>query len=95
MSFREAMKTKLKFLAGLPPTGPTDAELDAIIRDVVQIQKERVPTEADWRTAAINHVPNERMYKYAGEDLSDLNRLLMMIQLTSLQGGANSNSTRK
>ena len=52
MSARDQIKAKLKILAGLPPASPTDSELTAIMADIARVQKERVPTEADWRAAA-------------------------------------------
>jgi hypothetical protein len=87
MSGRDQIKAKLKILAGLPPTGPTDSELNAIIGDIVRVKEQRVPTEADWRAAATRNVPGAGGWKYAGEDMSDLNRLLLMIQATSPQSG--------
>ena len=93
MSARDQIKTKLKILAGLPPASPTDSELAAIIADITLVQKERVPTEADWRAAATRNVPGAGGWRYAGEDMSDLNRLLLMIQSTSPQSGSGGGAT--
>lgn len=97
MYARDAMKSKLKILAGLPGD-PTDAQLDAIIADIVRIQRERTPTESDWKAASARWVPGAGTNKYAGVDMSDLNRLLAMIQSTSPQagsGGGSNPSSRK
>lgn len=79
MTARDQMKHKLMILAGLP-NEPTDAQLNAIIADIVEIQKTRTPTERDWAEVAARHVPNAGTRKYAGEDMSNLNALLMQIQ---------------
>ena len=79
MSVKERMKHKLKLLAGLRPQSPTNEELELIIADIVELARKRRPTETDWKNAAGNYVPNAGKYKYAGEDLSDLNALLVQI----------------
>lgn len=99
MSVRDRMKHKLKLLAGLP-SEPTDTQLDAIIGDVLKIWPTRRPTEGDWRESAARRVPGAGTRKYAGEDLSDLNALLMMLQSASPSAGTgrpggNSGSVRK
>lgn len=86
MSVRDRMKTKLKFLAGLP-SEPTDRQLDAIISDILEIQKTRRPTEGDWKLSAGRHVPNAGTRKHAGEDQSDLNALLMQLQAARPSAG--------
>jgi hypothetical protein len=79
MKAAEALKHRLKLLAGLPPKSPTDKELELIIQRILPIRRQRVPTEADWKAAAMAVVPGAGTYKYAGEDLSDLNELLLAI----------------
>lgn len=79
MNAREQMKHKLMILAGLP-RHPTDHELDAVIDDILEVKKTRLPTEGDWITAAGRHVSGAGTYKYAGEDMSNLNALLIQIQ---------------
>ena len=79
MTVHDQMKHKLMILAGLP-RHPTDAELDAIIDDIVEVKKTRLPTDGDWIKAAGRHVPGAGTHKYAGEDMSNLNALLMQIQ---------------
>ena len=91
MSVRDQMKTKLKFLAGLP-SEPTDSQLGAIISDILEIQKTRRTTEGDWKDAAGRHVPRAGTRKYAGEDLSDLNALLMQLQAARPSAGPQGNS---
>lgn len=79
MNAREQMKHKLMILAGLP-RHPTDAQLDAIIDDLLEVKKTRLPTERDWIEAAGRYVPSAGTHKYAGEDMSNLNALLIQIQ---------------
>lgn len=79
MTVKGRMKHKLKLLAGLRPQSPTDEELDLIITEIVELARKRRPTETDWKNAAGKYVPNAGKYKYAGEDLSDLNALLVQI----------------
>jgi hypothetical protein len=79
---RERLKHKLKITAGLPPWGLTDDELDLIIREMADISKQRTPTWVDWQIAARRYVRGAGLFKYSGEDLSDLNALLMMILAT-------------
>ncbi len=86
MNVRERMKHKLKLLAGLP-SEPTDTQLDAIVGDIRKIQPTKTPTEGDWREAAARRVPGAGTRKYAGEDLSDLNALLMLLQGASPSAG--------
>lgn len=97
------MKQKLMVLAGLPDH-PTDGQLAAIINDIEEIEREQTPTEADWQNAAARHVPEAGSCKYKGEDMSDLNRLLLLIQSTTQPSGSGasggtgsggSNTTRK
>jgi hypothetical protein len=79
MSATEDLKHRLKISAGLPPNSPTDEELQLIIQRILPIRRQRTPTEADWKAAAMAVVPGAGTYKYAGEDLSDLNELLLAI----------------
>jgi hypothetical protein len=79
MDAKERLRNKLKILAGLRPQSPTDEELDLIVDDIVELAGRRRPTEEDWKHAARKYVPNAGHYKYAGEDMSDLNALLVRI----------------
>lgn len=92
MNPRRALKHALKILAGLPPAGPTDAQLDAIIAEVVRAAPGRMPTQSDWLDAATKLVPDAGKYAYAGEDMSNLNQLLMLIQQTSQKPGTGGGS---
>lgn len=92
MNPRNALKHALKILAGLPPAGPTDAQLDAIIAEVVRVGRGRIPTQSDWLDAARRLVPDAGKYAYAGEDMSNLNQLLLMIQQTSQRPGTGGGS---
>ncbi len=83
MSARDDLKHALKLSAGLPPTAPTESQLDSIIKDIEVIKKTRTPTDADWIEAAHKHVPQGGKYSYGSEDLSDLNYLLIKLQSTS------------
>jgi len=75
----DALKIRLRILAGLPPTSPTDNELGRIIQRVSEVAIQRTPTEADWKAAATAVVPLAGRHKYAAEDMSDLNELLEQI----------------
>jgi hypothetical protein len=86
MEPRENLKHKLMIVGGLPAGHPDDAELDKIIKEIEAIRKERTPTEADWKTSAGRNVRGAGEYKYAGEDMSDLNSLLMQILNTQTPG---------
>jgi len=77
------MAHKLMTLAGLPPGHPDEQELESIIQDMKAV---RNPTDSDWKAAARRHVRNAGNYKYAGEDLTDLNSLLMQIINTPTPG---------
>lgn len=79
MTIRERMKGKLCSIANVPRDGISDAQLDAIIRDVVKLQSERAPTNGDWAAATRRHVPEAGTYFYKGEDFSDLNLLLAQL----------------
>jgi len=79
MKAAEDLKHSLKILAGLPPNSPTDDELRSIIQRIQKIRRQRTPNEADWKAVAMAVVPGAGTYKYAGEDLSDLNELLLAI----------------
>jgi hypothetical protein len=87
---REQLKHKLKVVAGLPPWSPTDEELDLVIADVAEVAERREPTEADWRASARRRVRGAGQYKYAGEDMSNLNMLLYQILAQGNQGGRSS-----
>lgn len=84
MNAKEQLKHALKLTAGLGPGRPTDSELDAIIQDIHQTKN---PTKADWIKTTHKYVPQSGKYSYAGEDLADLNYLLMQIQKTTTSVG--------
>lgn len=94
MSLVDRLKHKLKILAGLPSSGPTDEELQKIIGEIIQIASTRSPTEADWKRAAWQYVPRAGSYKYGGEDMSDLNALLVRI-LNQQDASGGSSTVRK
>jgi hypothetical protein len=77
---RESLKQHLRHIASISPWGLSDAELDAVIREILRIWGSRTPTRADWLEAARKHVSGAGSYKYAGEDMADLNALLLQIQ---------------
>lgn len=79
MDPKNRLRHKLKILAGLRPQSPTDEELELIVDAIVELAGKRRPTEQDWKSAARRYVPNAGNYKYAGEDMSDLNALLVRI----------------
>ena len=66
MKAAEALKHRLKLLAGLPPKSPRDKELELIIQKILPIRRQRIPTESDWKAAAMAVVPGAGTYKYAG-----------------------------
>jgi hypothetical protein len=79
MNPKERLRHKLKILAGLRPQSPTDEELELIVGAIVELAGKRRPTDQDWKNAAGRYVPNAGRYKYGGEDMSDLNALLVQI----------------
>jgi hypothetical protein len=79
MDPKGTLRHRLKILAGLRPQSPTDEELELIVGDIVELAGRKRPTEQDWKDAARRYVPNAGQYKYAGEDVSDLNVLLVRI----------------
>ena len=70
----------LKIAFGLPPAGPTQSQLDAIVADVRQIQSSRLLTNDDWRKACEAHVPAAGTYRYRASDISDLTYLLSQLR---------------
>jgi hypothetical protein len=89
----DRLKHKLMILAGLPPQSPTNGELQLIIEEIVEISATRRPTEFDWKKAAGKHVPNAGRCRHAGEDMSDLNALL--IQILSQEDPRGTSTVRK
>jgi len=77
---REALKSALRWVANIPPYGLSDAEFDAVIQDILRIQEKRLPAKIDWLEAAQKHVSGVGTYKRAGENMADLNALLVKIQ---------------
>jgi hypothetical protein len=94
MSPVDRLKHKLKILAGLPPYSPADDELEQIIGEIIEIASTRLPTEGDWKRAAWQYVPRAGSYKYGGEDMSDLNALLVRI-LNQQDTSGGSSTVRK
>ena len=82
---RESLKGNLKKLAGLSPwTTIDDAVLSPILNDLQQLLKSRTQTGrltgAMVREIVAKYVPNTGTYGYLGEDMSDLNALLVALQ---------------
>jgi len=94
MSLVDRLKHKLKILAGLPSHSPTDEELAQIIDEIIEIASTRLPAEGDWKRAAWKYVPRAGSYKYGGEDMSDLNALLVRI-LNQQDTSGGSSTVRK
>jgi hypothetical protein len=88
MNARQRMRSKIMITAGTVHGEPTDDQLDAILRDIINIRKTRAPTGSDWSKAIRQHVPSAGTMFYGGEDTSDLNMLLIQI-LNSQPGGGN------
>jgi hypothetical protein len=94
MDIRKRLIQKLRLLAGIPPYADIDSYLDDVIGDINRIARSRTPTTEDWVRAAERHIPGTGKFFYGGEDFSDLNRLLMLLQ-NSRPGGSGSGAVRK
>lgn len=82
MTPRERLAHELKVRFGLPPEGPSDAQLNLIIADVIAIERSanRMATEAEWRASTFRRVPFAGKYVYQGLTFHDLNALLATIR---------------
>lgn len=88
MSIRDQLKHKIK-VAGKFMREPTDAQLDAVIAAILQIQRSRPTDEDDWIAIAGRIIPGAGMNKQAGVDNSDLNALLIALQNVKPAGTRN------
>jgi hypothetical protein len=82
----QSLKHPLRLVAGIPPWGPSDEELDEVVQDILRIWRTRTPTMSDWIAAARRHVRGAGAYGYHGENMADLNALLLRIQNTRPPG---------
>lgn len=70
---RARLATALRLRFGLPPSAPTDEQLDQVINDLAgRITR----TDSVWATAVERYVPGFGSYSYASKDNSDLNEIL-------------------
>ena len=88
MSLRQRLKSKIRVTFGTSHTDPTDFQLDAIIRDITNVQGIRTPTPEDWHDVVHRNVPSAGTIFYGGEDTSDLNMLLVQILNSPTTGGS-------
>jgi hypothetical protein len=84
---RDQLKHSLKDLARLPPGSPSDQEFDLVLAEIRQIAQKRKPHDQDWLNAAFRHVRGARIIETIGEDMSNLNALLVQIMNQGGQSG--------
>ncbi|RKH40298.1 hypothetical protein D7Y23_34920 [Corallococcus sp. AB050B] len=72
-----ALAHALRMKFGTAPGEPNDKQLKDIVAYVGRIKS---PTDADWGRAVALYCPTAGTYKYAGENASDLNVLLLQMQ---------------
>jgi hypothetical protein len=77
---RERLKQALRHIAGIPYWGLTDSEFDELVRELSRISRSRSLTEADWLKVAEEYVRGFGTTGRKGENMADLNALLMQIR---------------
>ena len=69
---------RIRFKIG-PWNQISDAQLNTVIASLSTIAKTRPPTDEEWNKVITENIPNTGKYVTAGEDMADLNKVLMQI----------------